>query len=196
MERGALSGRTLRWIAALVVVANGIFPALWILFTSLKTEGELTRIPITWFPHEPTLANYVRAFADQPLALFLFNSVVVALLATAATLFVSVLAAYALARLQVRFRDLILSAIIAGEGKRLNKARAAALSLSYVLGMAVAYAAAGVAAAYSGSMIAAALQALTSCACPGSCTSICIRPKAACAAARSRRSPRWECSQR
>ena len=52
----------------------------------------------------------------------------------------------------------ILSAIIAGEGKAMNKARAAALSLSYVLGMAFAYAAAGVAAAYSGSMIAAALQ--------------------------------------
>jgi multiple sugar transport system permease protein len=113
MERGALSGRTLRWIAALLVMANGFFPALWILFTSLKTEAELTRIPITWAPNEPTLANYVRAFSDQPLALFLFNSVVVALLATAATLFVSVLAAYALARLQVRFRDLILSAIIA-----------------------------------------------------------------------------------
>jgi len=52
----------------------------------------------------------------------------------------------------------ILSSIIAGEGKSLNKPRALALSLSYVLGMAVTYAAAGVAAAYSGSMIAAALQ--------------------------------------
>jgi thioredoxin:protein disulfide reductase len=52
----------------------------------------------------------------------------------------------------------ILSAIIAGEGGNLNKARGLALSLSYVLGMAVAYAIAGVAAAYSGSLIAAALQ--------------------------------------
>lgn len=52
----------------------------------------------------------------------------------------------------------ILSAIIAGEGKSVNKMRAAALSVSYVIGMALAYAAAGVAAAYSGSMIAAALQ--------------------------------------
>ena len=52
----------------------------------------------------------------------------------------------------------ILSAIIAGEGKRLNKWRGFGLSLAYVLGMAVAYAIAGVAAAYSGSMIAAALQ--------------------------------------
>jgi thioredoxin:protein disulfide reductase len=52
----------------------------------------------------------------------------------------------------------ILSGIIAGEGAALSKSRAAALSLSYVLGMAVAYAVAGVAAAYSGSLLAAALQ--------------------------------------
>jgi thiol:disulfide interchange protein DsbD len=52
----------------------------------------------------------------------------------------------------------ILSAIIAGEGRDLTKARGLALSLSYVLGMAVAYALAGIAAAYSGSLIAAALQ--------------------------------------
>jgi thiol:disulfide interchange protein DsbD len=52
----------------------------------------------------------------------------------------------------------ILSAIIAGEGKSLNKWRGLTLSLSYVLGMAVAYAIVGVAAAYSGSIIAAALQ--------------------------------------
>jgi thiol:disulfide interchange protein DsbD len=52
----------------------------------------------------------------------------------------------------------ILSGIIAGEGKSLDKTRATALSLIYVLGMAVAYAIAGVAAAYSGSLLAAALQ--------------------------------------
>ncbi len=90
-----------------------MFPALWILFTSLKTEAELTAKPITWFPHAPTLANYMQAFSDQPLHIFLFNSFMVALLSTCLTLFVSVLAAYALARLNLRYRGLILSAIIA-----------------------------------------------------------------------------------
>jgi thiol:disulfide interchange protein DsbD len=52
----------------------------------------------------------------------------------------------------------ILSGIIAGEGRGLSKSRALSLSAAYVLGMAVAYAAAGVAAAYSGSLLAAALQ--------------------------------------
>ena len=108
-----LTEKPLRFIAAAVLLVNGLFPALWILFTSLKTESELTLKPITWLPHHATLANYMQAFSDQPLHLFLFNSFMVALLSTLLTLFVSVLAAYALARLNLRFRGLILALIVA-----------------------------------------------------------------------------------
>jgi len=52
----------------------------------------------------------------------------------------------------------ILSGIIAGEGRDIDKLRALSLSVSYVLGMAFAYAVAGVAAAFSGVLLAAALQ--------------------------------------
>ncbi|TRL33819.1 carbohydrate ABC transporter permease [Rhizobium straminoryzae] len=107
------AGKPLRFIAATILLVNGMFPALWILFTSLKTEAELTVKPITWFPHAPTVANYMQAFSDQPLHVFLFNSFMVALLSTCLTLLVSVLAAYALARLNLKYRGLILSAIIA-----------------------------------------------------------------------------------
>ena len=62
-----LSPRGLRLIAAGLVVINGFFPALWILFTSLKNESELVSKPITWLPRNPTLHNYVQAFTDQPL---------------------------------------------------------------------------------------------------------------------------------
>jgi len=51
----------------------------------------------------------------------------------------------------------ILSSIIAGEG-RSTKLQALALSLAYVLGMSIAYAAAGIAAAFSGTLLASALQ--------------------------------------
>ncbi|MCY1666566.1 carbohydrate ABC transporter permease [Rhizobium sp. SL86] len=111
--QSVLSGRPLRLIAAAILLVNGMFPALWILFTSLKTEAELTVKPITWLPHAPTVANYMQAFSDQPLHIFLFNSFMVALLSTCTTLLVSVLAAYALARLNLKYRGLILSAIIA-----------------------------------------------------------------------------------
>ena len=52
----------------------------------------------------------------------------------------------------------ILGGIIAGEGARLDKKRALALSGTYVLSMALTYALAGVAAAYVGSLLAAYLQ--------------------------------------
>ena len=100
-------------LAALVVILNGTFPILWIFLTSLKSEAELTRRPITWLPADPTLANYLRAFAEQPLALFVLNSLIVAALATALSILVAALAAYALARLKVRGRNLILGALVA-----------------------------------------------------------------------------------
>lgn len=107
------TSKHLRWAAAALVVVNGFFPALWILATSLKSEVELVQKPITWWPHNPTLANYVQAFTEQPLLHYLFNSFIVALLATAASLVVSALAAYAIARLNLRFRQWILTSIVA-----------------------------------------------------------------------------------
>jgi thioredoxin:protein disulfide reductase len=52
----------------------------------------------------------------------------------------------------------ILSGIIVGQGGQVSHFRAGALSLAYVLGMALTYAAAGVAAGLSGTMLSAALQ--------------------------------------
>jgi thiol:disulfide interchange protein DsbD len=52
----------------------------------------------------------------------------------------------------------ILSGIIVGQGHKVSHMRAFVLSLAYVLGMAVTYAAAGVAAGVTGTMLSAALQ--------------------------------------
>jgi multiple sugar transport system permease protein len=105
--------RSLRLIAAGIVVVNGFFPALWILLTSLKTETELVSKPITYWPRTATLGNYVQAFTDQPLLKYLGNSLAVALAATVFSLLVSALAAYAIARLNLKNRQLILTCIVA-----------------------------------------------------------------------------------
>lgn len=110
---GIFTSKRLRWFAAAIVIINGMFPALWILFTSLKSEAELTLKPITYWPNDPTIANFMAAFKDQPLPVYLLNSVTVAGLATITSLFVSSLAAYAIARLNLKYRDLILTAIVA-----------------------------------------------------------------------------------
>jgi trehalose/maltose transport system permease protein len=101
------------WLAAIIVVVNGFFPAVWILFTSLKTESELLRFPITYIPTDPTLQNYYQAFTEQPLLRFIFNSLVVAGGSTLLTVTVSALAAYALTRLRLPGRNLIMACLLA-----------------------------------------------------------------------------------
>jgi multiple sugar transport system permease protein len=112
LNMGFWTAPMLRWAAGLIVVVNGFFPALWILFTSLKTETELVQKPITWWPEAATMENYVRAFSDQPLLHYLKNSVIVASSATVLSLIVAAFAAYAIARLNLKRRELILTCIV------------------------------------------------------------------------------------
>ncbi|GAB7126944.1 carbohydrate ABC transporter permease [Silvimonas sp. JCM 19000] len=109
----AKSSRNLRAWVALVLLVNGFFPAVWILFTSLKTETELTQTPITWWPHAPTLANYTQAFSQQPLLHFIGNSLEIAIGSALLTLVAATGAAYAIARLKLKGRGLILTGLIA-----------------------------------------------------------------------------------
>jgi multiple sugar transport system permease protein len=109
----ALGRRAVVWLAAIVIVVNGFFPAVWILLTSLKTETELIRSPITWLPEAATLNNYAVAFTTQPLLRFMWNSFVVASLSTVLCVFVSALAAYALTRLRMPGRNFIMAVLLA-----------------------------------------------------------------------------------
>jgi len=111
--KSIFEGPALRLIAAAIVVVNGFFPAVWILLTSLKTETELVSKPITYLPDNATLANYVQAFTSQPLLKYLGNSFIVAMASTVFSLLIASLAAYAIARLNLKRRQLILTCIIA-----------------------------------------------------------------------------------
>jgi multiple sugar transport system permease protein len=105
--------RVMVLIAGLIVVVNGFVPALWIVLTSLKTEAELLRLPITILPDTLTFQNYTRVFTDQPILTFMWNSVAVATLSTLLCVTVSALAAYALVRLRLPAPGLILSLLMA-----------------------------------------------------------------------------------
>ena len=105
--------RAVVWFAAIIVLVNGFFPAVWILLTSFKTETELLTVPITYLPAVPTLDNYVTAFTAQPILRFMWNSFVVAGLSTILCVLVGALAAYALTRLRIPHRNLIMSMLLA-----------------------------------------------------------------------------------
>lgn len=107
------SRRSVVWLSAIIVAVNGFFPAVWILLTALKTETELVKSPITYLPHAPTLANFETAFTAQPILRFMWNSLVVASLSTVLCVLVGALAAYALTRLRMPYRNTIMSVLLA-----------------------------------------------------------------------------------
>ena len=99
-------------VALILVIINGFFPAVWLFLTSLKPDGELTRLPITYWPETLTFRNYAQVFTRNPFALFLRNSFVVSLGATALCVLFAALAGYALGRLNMRGRRVIMTGIV------------------------------------------------------------------------------------
>ena len=101
--------------ALVVLVVNGIYPLVWMLLTSLKTELELTShsFPLQYLPNLPQFGNYARVFAAQPFARFFLNSMIVAGVSTLLCVVIATLAAYALSRLRLASRNLISLLIVA-----------------------------------------------------------------------------------
>ncbi|MFI5776135.1 carbohydrate ABC transporter permease [Nocardia sp. NPDC051570] len=88
---------------AIVVVA----PLIWAALSSFKTPAELAAQPPTLFPRHPTFDNYTTGLAAFDFPRYLANSVIVTAAATALTLLVNSMAAYALAKYNFRGRDLL-----------------------------------------------------------------------------------------
>jgi multiple sugar transport system permease protein len=104
--------RLLVGLGLALVVVNGLFPPFWLILTSFKEEAELTRLPISYLPADPTLENYAAVFTENPFARFMLNSAVVSLASTVICVLFAALAGYALARLRLPGRRAILTGIV------------------------------------------------------------------------------------
>lgn len=92
--------RVLISTVTVAVLAGWVFPVLWALLTSFKTERDVLAYPPK-LVFTPTLANYADVlFGSSTILPNLFSSFVVASLATVLTIVIAVPAAYALARLE------------------------------------------------------------------------------------------------
>jgi multiple sugar transport system permease protein len=95
-----------------LVVALSLFPFLWFVDTSLKTEIEVTSIPPVLIP-SVNFESYASSMENYDLLHFIRNSVIVAGAVTFITIMLSILTGYALARLRLRFKGLIMGALLA-----------------------------------------------------------------------------------
>ena len=98
------------WIAVAAIVVFCLFPFYWLLNISLKQGVDLTGSSL--IPPHPTLNNYSEIFKNPDFTKALRNSAVVALLTTFFSILVGAFCAYALARLKIRFKFVILAIIL------------------------------------------------------------------------------------
>jgi len=103
--------RALLFLAAAAVVLFSLAPFLWFVITSLKDQAQITAIPPTFWP-EGSLHFYRSALIRYGLANYLTNSLIVAGATTVATIGLATLAAYALARLRLRFTTAVLGMLL------------------------------------------------------------------------------------
>lgn len=91
------------WLGGVMMV----LPFLWMLSTSLKSQGEAMIYPPQWIPNTIYWSNYVDVVQSFPFATYAFNSLKIATIGTIGQLASTSLAAYAFARMNFPGRNLI-----------------------------------------------------------------------------------------
>ncbi|MET7293894.1 MULTISPECIES: carbohydrate ABC transporter permease [Streptomyces] len=99
-------------LGGLLIAVCATLPLLWMASASLKGPGEISATPPTLLPKDPTLSNYETAFERNGIGHYFLNSVVVASLSTVLILSLAFFAGYALARLPLRGRGAVMTALL------------------------------------------------------------------------------------
>ncbi len=90
-----------------------IFPFYWMIISSLKTTTEY-RLPVpTLFPQQIMWSNYIEAFDAANLSRLFVNTVIVGLISTVLSLVITVLSAFAFARLEFKGKNALFAALLA-----------------------------------------------------------------------------------
>ncbi|MHA7985642.1 carbohydrate ABC transporter permease [Rathayibacter sp. CAU 1779] len=100
-------------VIAVVFSVMWIFPVYWMVNTAFKPRGEVMSSTPIFFPHSPTLSNFIAAFTESNFLLNLRNSVIVVLGTLIVAIAIGALASAALSRFRFRGRRTILVVILA-----------------------------------------------------------------------------------
>jgi multiple sugar transport system permease protein len=109
-------GRRRRWwfvLALAAATAVFLLPQLWLFSLSLKNKAGVYEYPPRWIPDGASFANYRFALTHTQVPWYLWNSTVVAVVATIVTMVVSIPAAYVLSRERFYGRRALIGALLA-----------------------------------------------------------------------------------
>ena len=90
-----------------------LFPFYWMIISSLKTLEEYRLSVPTFWPQRIMLSNYVDAFTTAALGRLFYNTMYVGVVSTLLSLVITVLSAFAFARLEFKGRDTMFALLLA-----------------------------------------------------------------------------------
>jgi len=104
----------LLWLLLAIGAIPMLLPFYWMVVTAFKPAEEILRLPVTWWPANPTLKHWIDAFRVANFGRYFLNSVFVSVTITAANLLTSAMAGYLFAKFQFRGRDLLFVFVLSG----------------------------------------------------------------------------------
>ncbi len=97
----------------LVMALIVLFPFYWMIISSLKSLDEYRMSVPTFFPQKILFSNYADAFTTGNLGRLFVNTMIVGVVSTLLSLVITVLSAFAFARLEFKGKDALFAALLA-----------------------------------------------------------------------------------
>lgn len=102
------------WLALVVLALVWITPFVFIVFTALKSGDAVMNTSAFALPTEPDFGNFVSAWQRGNFSTTAFNGVIITFIKVPLGLFISAMAAYALAKVPMRFSKVFLALCVFG----------------------------------------------------------------------------------
>lgn len=106
-------GMVFTYAFLIVVALIVLFPFYWMIISSLKTLNEYRLSVPTLFPETIVFGNYAEAFTEANLGRLFLNTVYVGLVSTIFSLVITVLSAFAFARLEFKGKNTLFAILLA-----------------------------------------------------------------------------------
>ena len=101
------------YLFLIIVAVCVLFPFYWMINSSLKTLAEYREPVPTFWPKQVMFGNYAEAFTTANLGKLFLNTAYVGIVSTILSLIITVLSAFAFARLEFKGKNLMFSAMLA-----------------------------------------------------------------------------------
>ena len=101
------------YLFLLVMAVVVLFPFYWMIISSLKTLDEYRMSVPTFFPRRVMFSNYLEAFSSANLGRLFLNTLYVGVVSTILSLVITILSAFAFARLEFAGKNALFAALLA-----------------------------------------------------------------------------------